>query len=129
MYKVSVPKKILYVEDDSNSRNLVTKILSIEYDVDTAVNAEVALKKIKENFYHLFLLDINLGPGMNGIDVMKFIRKYFRYKNTPVIALTAYPSYGTKEYFLSEGFSHYISKPFVKAELIKIINNAFNSID
>jgi CheY-like chemotaxis protein len=120
-------KKILYVEDDDASRNLVVRILYKDYEIDTAENATKALIKIKDNFYHLFLLDINLGGGETGIDIMKQIREYSHYKNTPIIAITAYTNLGTKEYFLTLGFSHFISKPFVQADLIETIEKALQN--
>jgi CheY-like chemotaxis protein len=116
-------EKILYVEDDEATRFLVAKILSKDYEIDTAESALKALTKIKEGSYHLFLLDINLG-GASGVDIMKHIRKNPEYKTTPIIAITAYTDMGSKEYFLSEGFSHYILKPFVKAEFVAVIKNA-----
>jgi len=120
-------KKILYVEDDEVTRNLVVKILCEVYEIDTAENAAKALIKIKENFYHLFLLDINLGGGETGIDIMKHIRGYSLYKSTPIIAITAYTNLGTKETFFSMGFSHFISKPFIQANLIETIKKAIQN--
>jgi len=120
-------KKILYVEDDEVSRTLVVKILYKDYEIDTVENAANALIKIKENFYHLFLLDINLGAGETGIDIMKHIREYSHYKNTPIIAITAQANWGTKQYFLSLGFSHFISKPFFQAEFIETIKKTLQN--
>lgn len=119
-------KKILYVEDDAAARNLVVRILYRDYEIDTAENALKALIKIKEEFYHLFLLDINLG-GVSGVDIMKHIREVPEYKTTPIIAVTAYADMGSKEYFLSEGFSHFILKPFVKADFIETIKKALQN--
>jgi len=43
------------------------------------------------------------------------------YRTTPIVAITAYAMVGDKEKFLSQGFSHYISKPFDKNQIYSII--------
>lgn len=70
------------------------------------------------NYYSLFLLDINLGRGMNGIDVLVEIRKMPKYADTPIIASTAYTMKGDKERLLKAGFDDYISKPYAMHEII-----------
>jgi CheY-like chemotaxis protein len=55
-------------------------------------------------------VDIEL-PGMDGVAAAKEIKSKPAYKNTPVIALTAYAMKGDRERFLEAGFNDYISKP------------------
>ncbi len=68
-------EKILYVEDDEDTRNLVRMVLkSDDYDVITAYNGEEGLKKLEENGIGLVILDIML-PDMSGWDIFGRIRK------------------------------------------------------
>ncbi|MFH0733671.1 MAG: response regulator [bacterium] len=115
---------VLYVEDEEINRNLIRLYLKNFYLVDTAANGKDALKMVKENNYDLFLMDINLGKDMNGLQVAQEIKKMENYKTTPIIAVTAYTMAGDKESFLENGCSHYLAKPFNKDDLLKLISNA-----
>ena len=71
-------------------------------------------------------MDINLGTGMNGIEVTKRIRQLPGYANVPVIAVTGYALFGDKEKLLSDGLTEYLPKPFDANELITIINKVLS---
>ncbi len=118
-------KKILYVEDDDTSISVVSITLSKYYFLEIAKNAELALSKVKEQTFDAILMDINLGGGMNGEELTQVIRKIKGYENIPIIAVTAYASEEDKNEFLSNGMSHYISKPFLMQDLIKLMDNVF----
>ena len=79
-----------------------------------------------QNDYHLILMDINLGCGINGIEVMKKIRETDKGKTIPVIAITAYANFGDRQAFQSAGFDDYISKPYHSDDLLKCIMSAIN---
>jgi CheY-like chemotaxis protein len=117
---------LLLVENDQPSRDVVKIFLRNVCSIEFAVNAQEALEKTKSSQYDIILMDINLGKGMNGLELTSQIKKDTRYANTPVIALTAYAMAGDKENFLAAGCTHYISKPFDKATLIELINNIMN---
>ena len=69
-------------------------------------------------------MDINLGAGINGIEVLKKIRETDKGKKIPVIAITAYASYGDSAIFRSKGFDDYFSKPYNSDDLLKCIIGA-----
>ena len=71
-------------------------------------------------------MDINLGSGINGIEVTERIRKTGGYESIPIIAATAFAMLGDREKFLSNGFDHYISKPYLKTQLVKLLSDIFN---
>lgn len=118
--------KILYVEDDAVSSEFVNLVLSKNYDIVTTPEAEKVLILINETQYDILLVDINLGRGMDGVELTQLIRQNPNYKNVPVIALTAYASDSDKEEFMSKGFSHYLSKPFTITQLREKIKIALN---
>ncbi|MFZ0454355.1 MAG: PAS domain S-box protein [Ignavibacteriaceae bacterium] len=115
--------RVLYVEDDDISRVFVSKILSPYYELEEVSNASEALIKVKNNQYSILLVDINLGSGIDGIELTRQIRKYEEYKSVPIIAVTAYASEDDEREFLEKGFSQYISKPFSPRELLDLLKN------
>ena len=120
-YQFTKTFNVLFVEDDKVLNHLVNIYSRNIFHLDGVYDAESALKKIESNHYDLFLLDINLGEGMNGIDLLKYIRQNDNYKNVPAIAATAYAMNGDKEFLLSQGFDGYIPKPFTKTQLLEYI--------
>jgi CheY-like chemotaxis protein len=117
--------KILLVEDDSINRDVINWYLKSLFDVSLAENGNEALEMANAAVFDLILMDINLGKGMNGIETAKKIRENEQNKSVPIVALTAYAMKGDKENFLASGFIDYLSKPFLKEELISLINHLF----
>lgn len=83
------------------------------YTVDTAIEGEEGLNKVREGKYDLVILDVML-PKMNGIEVCRLIRED---SNIPVIMLTAKGDDESKILGLEVGADDYISKPFNILEL------------
>jgi CheY-like chemotaxis protein/nitrogen-specific signal transduction histidine kinase len=118
--------KILYVEDDVVALQFINIILKSMYDVETAFKATAALELVKKAQYDVLMLDINLGSGMDGVELMQKIRQMDYYKNIPIVAVTAYAAQSDKTEFLAKGFTHYISKPFTKNELHSLLSDIFS---
>lgn len=112
---------ILLVEDNLVNIRLVQIFLMNICKVEFAENAFVALDLIEKNEYPLILIDINLGAGMSGIDLLKKVRKINGYKTIPIVAVTGYALLGDKEQLLDEGFTHYLPKPFNRQELENLV--------
>lgn len=117
----STNKKILFVEDDDITQKFVSQILHNIYEIDVTGDSKTALNKVSEKQYDLILMDINLGDGISGIELTSRIRKISSYKHIPIIALTAYAMPQDKNKIISQGLNDYLSKPFNKIDLIKII--------
>lgn len=122
---LNTSKKLLLVENDSVNASLIFRFLEGLYSLDLAINGKDALNKISANKYDAFLLDINLGTGLNGLDIAMEIKKNSIYENTPIIAVTALAMEGDREKILSEGCTHYIAKPFARNAFIEFINSVF----
>jgi CheY-like chemotaxis protein len=121
--------KLLLVEDDSRTRNVIQAALKKICQLDLAEDGETAIKLARINKYPVILMDIALGYGINGIETTKIIRKYPGYKNTPIVALTAFAMAGDKEIFLSQGMTHYFPKPFNIMDLRKFIIEILNGVN
>nr|HDN00235.1 response regulator [Deltaproteobacteria bacterium] len=110
-------KKLLIVEDNQDSRELVIKILkNRNYQLIEAFDGEDGLEKAIAEQPDIILLDISL-PKMGGYEVVKNLRLREKFKHTPIIALTAHAMKGDEEKALQAGFNGYISKPINVHEL------------
>jgi len=114
--------KILLVEDNQENREVVSFFIRGMGQLDFAVNGNEALQKAREDFFDIILMDINLGFGINGIEVTKQLRQTPRYLNTPIVAVTAYVMKGDKTIFDDAGCSHFIGKPFTRKELRDLLS-------
>ena len=114
--------KLLILDDDEISRYYVSYVYKKTALVDAVEDAESAIIKASEILYDVILLDIGLRGKLNGIDVLKEMRKLPGYEKVPMIAFTAFAMAGDREKFISEGFNDYISKPFTKEELFTLVD-------
>ena len=104
-------KKILIVEDNKDSRELVIKVLKNRgYLLMEAIDGEDALTKATEQLPDLILMDISI-PKIDGFEVTRRLKEKIHFKDIPIIALTAHAMKGDKEKALQAGCDGYISKP------------------
>ena len=110
-------KKILIVDDNEDSRDLVVKVLKNKgYQMVEAVDGEDALEKAESENPDIILLDISI-PKLDGYEVTRRLKSREKFKNIPIIALTAHAMKGDKEKALQAGYDGYISKPISIHEL------------
>lgn len=119
-------KKILIVEDDEINMRVTTAYIKKDYEVLGAANAEVAIDLISQNKFDIILMDIGLKHGLSGIELTKKIRAMQEYKFTPIIAVTAFTLSKDRADIMAAGCSDYLSKPFTKDALVKIISSALS---
>lgn len=112
---------VLYVEDDVTNQTVAQLYLKNICNLDVAKNGETALKLINEKQYSAILMDINLGAGMDGLEVTKEVRKIEQYKCVPIIAVTAFAMSSDEDEFLKGGCTHYISKPFEREQFVSLV--------
>ena len=110
-------KKILVVEDNPASIELITEILSGRgYEIIEAYDGRQALQKIEETEPDLVLLDIQL-PVLDGFAVLSQVRQNPRFANLCVVAVTAMVMKEDREKGLRAGFDAFIGKPVDAAAL------------
>lgn len=116
--------KILLVEDYKHSQIIVTRLLkknSFESIVVVENGAE-ALEQVKKQKFQLILMDMQM-PVMNGFEATEKIRQLADYKDTPIIALTAFAMKGDREKCLEAGATDYIPKPIDSQEFIEKVKH------
>ena len=103
---------IAVVEDNPDNRLLVQAILEDDYEIVEFDSGTAAMEGLEAAGPDLVLLDISL-PGMDGTDVLRWIRGRERLSDLPVVALTAHAMAGDREKYLAAGFNDYVTKPIV----------------
>ena len=121
-------KNVLIVDDNAINLQVASKLVkAYGVNVKTCFSGEDALKLLKQTSdYDLIFLDIMM-PNMDGVELLKRIRKEYDYKNYPIVALTADALTGMREKYLALGFDEFLAKPIDKNELNEIINKYLNN--
>jgi YesN/AraC family two-component response regulator len=121
--KIIMKHKVLIVDDEKNIRlTLKTALSKAGYEVETAVNGEDGLTKLKEEEIPVVLLDMKM-PGMDGIQFLKEVTD--KDIATKVIMITGYSSVETAVETLKLGAVDYLRKPFKPEEIISIVEDVF----
>lgn len=115
--KKGLPKKILVVDDNQDSRELVVKVLKNKgYEMVEAADGEEAIEKAIAERPNLILLDISI-PKLNGYEVTQKLKGMEEFENIPIVALTAHAMKGDRMKALEAGCEGYITKPINVREL------------
>lgn len=120
------PPCILSVEDNPDTRFLLKHLLDESYDLTLAPGVDEALDAVESTSFDLLLLDIHLGSGTKGTELLHTIRSREDIEEVPAIALTAYILPSDSQELLDEGFDAYVSKPFTSAELTEAIDQTLS---
>lgn len=113
-------KKILMVDDVDLNHKVAGAVLEDTYELYTALSAEDAFGILEDVTPDLILLDIIM-PGMDGYGMLKILKEDPRYKNIPVIFLTADSRPETEVEGFNCGIVDFITKPFVPIVMKKRI--------
>ena len=114
--------KILYIEDDLESREVMADILHFHgFKFISASRGIEGIEIATKEKPDLILMDINL-PDMQGYEVTTFLKSNQSIKNIPIIALTGFTGKGAKELTLAAGCDGYISKPINITEFLQQID-------
>src|SRR5947209_13513008 len=110
------PYSLLVVDDDSALRQSLRAAFEREGHRVTAVaDARSAIDYASTTAFDVVLLDVALGPGMDGNDVARELRQ--RRNVVPIIMLTARDTEADAVLGLEAGADDYVTKPFALAEL------------
>lgn len=116
-------KKILAIDDDKASCELLSEILSSQgWTVETANTPEKALVLSNQEKFDLVISDINLEADLSGLDLLKRLRE-----KSPVILVTGFGSLETAVEANREGAWDFISKPFKVNEIVATAKRAMEN--
>jgi|GEM_PF-762084 PAS domain S-box-containing protein len=118
---------ILLVEDNAINQDVATIFLKDLYDIEQTEDGISAIKMASLKTYDAILMDINLGPGITGVEAAGKIKTLPGYKKVPIIAITGYAMTGDKERLIEQGMTYYLPKPFDREQIINILKEALKN--
>ncbi|KAB2439668.1 histidine kinase [Bacillus luti] len=115
------PQKILIVEDDVFHAAVLESLLSDSYTVINTYSAQEAVSILSQEDFTLVLID-ELMPGIDGIELVRQIRKTASLIELPIVMMTLnnYPT--NLDVFFAAGANDYIVKPVTKQVLLAKLN-------
>ncbi len=110
------PYTVLIVDDEYPLRRSLSLILQKQnYQVETAADAEAALRCLQSREYDLMFLDLNM-PGMNGIELL--VQVHEQFPQMPVLILTAYAALESAIQAIRLEARDYLIKPVEPVEIL-----------
>ena len=114
-------KILLVVEDEAEFRMMLRARLEANgYEVNEAEDGAGGLEKARNTGPDLIILDIML-PKMDGFKVARLLKFDEKYRNIPIIMLTARSQQADRETGMSVGADAYLTKPYEPEEMLKTV--------
>jgi CheY-like chemotaxis protein len=111
----------LLVEDNELNQEVALELLrDVGFIVDLAENGQIALDKISATDYDIVLMDMQM-PVMDGVTATQEIRKNERFRNLPVVAMTANAMQGDRDRCMAAGMNDHVAKPIEPEDLWKAL--------
>lgn len=125
-----MPRKILYVEDNPDAIIFFNRIVHKlgDYHFKTSEDGASAIKLLEEEKEfepEMILLDINL-PGMNGFEILQYVRTKTTYKHIPVIMFSSSDDDNDIKKSYEFGANAYLIKPDSLNSLKEVLSDTFN---
>lgn len=119
-------KKILVVEDNTETQLIIKVNIRDFYDVEITDNANSAVELLAKENFDCVILDINLNGELDGKVVLDKIRSDSG-KDIPVIVTTAYDLPESEKEIIKRASNDYIEKPIEKERLLESLKKCLNS--
>ncbi len=117
------PSKVLIADDNPQILELLEAYLEpLEVQVRLAADGEAALAAVEREVPDLILLDIMM-PKRSGFEVCRLLKDDPRYRDIPIIMVTALNELGDMERARECGGDDFLSKPVNKIELLARVQN------
>ncbi len=122
----ALTKKVLFVDDSSFFRNMLTPVLKAAgYDVTTCVGPQQAFELLENgDKFHAIVSDIEM-PEINGFEFCESLRRDPRFRNIPILALSSMVTPASIERGRQAGFDDYVAK-FDRPGLIAALKDVFS---
>lgn len=118
-------KKTILVVDDEQAvcKSIREALLREDYDVDTALGGEEALRLSEKKRYDVFLVDLMM-PGIGGLDLLKMLRT--GCPSARIIMITGYPTVKNTLQAMQTGAFDFLPKPFLPSTLRTLVAKALS---
>jgi len=117
---MSARRKVLLIDDNDHTLDLLELFLHRDYDILTAENGFQGLKVAQAERPDLIMTDIMM-PVMDGVAFFNELRRREETARTPVIALTSFAEPTTVKSLLNVGFAGVLAKPFQRASILATV--------
>jgi signal transduction histidine kinase/ActR/RegA family two-component response regulator len=112
---------VLVVDDNAANRHMLADFLDgLEFQVEEASDGERALKAIETHKPDLVLMDLAM-PGMDGLEATRQLRAQARWRDLPVVLVTANVTSAVEERSRSAGVSGFLTKPVEHGRLLEVM--------
>ena len=113
--------RLLLVEDNPLNQEVARELLETAgFVVDLAENGALAVDKVRQQAYHLVLMDMQM-PVMDGLSATRAIRALPDHQTLPILAMTANAMPGDRERCLAAGMNDHIAKPIDPDRLWQVL--------
>ena len=113
--------RLLLVEDNPINQEVQREILLMSgMAVDVVQNGKQAVSAVRKSAYDLVLMDIQM-PVMDGIEATRAIRTDAKFRDLPIVAMTAHVFSGERKRCMAAGMNDYLAKPVDPELLLKVI--------
>jgi PAS domain S-box-containing protein len=116
--------RVLVAEDEPVNSEIASILLEdAGCVVQTAEDGVLALAMVAKNTFDLILMDMQM-PGMDGLEAARHIRQMARYRDIPIIAMTANAFVEDRERCMAAGMNAFVTKPVLPAILYTVMVHA-----
>ena len=120
-------ENILIVDDNYDMLELIQRNLkALNFHTYKASSVTEAIDILKYSSIDLLITDLQM-PGINGIELIKYVQEHF--PKIPKLVITGFPSVDSAIDAVKAGAVDYLAKPFTNDELKKAVKNLVNSLD
>lgn len=113
--------RLLVVEDDYENQKFLEIFLKRKFDLDICDSADTFYALINNNEFDIILMDISLRGKKDGLQLTKELRQNEKYKNIPIVALSAHAFQKDKENAYQAGVDAFLTKPVQNDVLLETL--------
>lgn len=117
--------RLLIVEDDYENQKFLQIFLKRKFDLDICDSSDSFYKKIEETDFDIILMDISLRGKKDGLQLTEELREMDKYKNIPIVALSAHAFQKDKENAYQAGVDMFLTKPIQNDVLLDTLVKAY----
>ena len=126
--KETLLPRVLFVEDDPETVELVRLRLGEEFELGVAVDGMEAIEKAARYTPDIFVIDSML-PKMTGYQLVGMLKKNKVFSSHPIVMVSAKATTRDRQYVKRLGIKHFLAKPFEVDELRAILTTIATQTD
>ncbi|MCL4547580.1 MAG: response regulator [Bacteroidetes bacterium] len=111
--------RLLMIDDDELTLRIFTIIISKLFNVTSCKFGDEFLNLLKKKEFDVFLIDLSLKGEIDGIQLIKELRTSVKYKDYPIVVVTANAFKKDEEVAMAAGASKFLRKPIENERLLQ----------